>query len=49
LNFTIKKGGKIVDTGRLVVLKDGKSRTVTVGGTTPKGKKFRNIVVYDKQ
>jgi len=49
LNFTVKKDGKIVDTGRLVVSTDGKSRTVTVGGTTPKGKKFRNIVVYDKQ
>jgi len=49
LNFIVKKGGKIVDTGRLVVSTDGKSRTVTVGGTTPKGKKFRNIVVYDKQ
>jgi len=49
LNFTVKKSGKIVDTGRLVVSADGKSRTVTVGGTTPKGKKFRNIVVYDKQ
>src|SRR5262245_44794435 len=49
LNFTVKKGGKIVDTGRLIVSADGNSRTVTVGGTTPKGKKFRNIVVYDKQ
>src|SRR5690242_14994000 len=49
LNFIVKKGGKIVDTGRLVVSPDGKSRTVTVSGTTPKGKKFRNIVVYDKQ
>jgi hypothetical protein len=49
LNFTIKKGGEIVDTGRLVVSTDGKSRTVTVGGITPKGKKFRNIAVYEKQ
>jgi hypothetical protein len=48
LNFTVKKGGKIIDTGRIVVSADGKSRTVTVGGTTPKGKKFKNIVVYDK-
>ena len=40
LNFTIKKGEKIVDAGRLVVSLDGKSRTVTIGGTTPKGKKF---------
>jgi hypothetical protein len=49
LNFTVKKGGQIIDTGRLVVSADGKSRTVIVGGTTPKGKKFKNIVVYDKQ
>jgi hypothetical protein len=49
LNLTVKKDGKIVDTGRIVVSADGKSRTVTVSGTTPKGKKFKNIAVYDKQ
>jgi hypothetical protein len=49
LNLTVKKGGKIIDTGRIVVSVDGKSRTVTVSGTTPKGKKFENVVVYDKQ
>jgi hypothetical protein len=46
---TVKKGGKVIDTGRIVVSADGKSRTVTVSGTTPKGKKFTNVVVYDKQ
>ena len=49
LNFTDKKGGKIIDAGRLVVSADGKTRTATVSGTTPKGKKFKNIGVYDKQ
>jgi hypothetical protein len=49
LSLTVKKNGKVVDTGRIVVAADGKSRTVTVSGTTPKGKKFKNVVVYDKQ
>jgi hypothetical protein len=49
LNLTVKKDGKVIDTGRIVVSADGKSRTVTVSGTTPKGKKFQNVVVYYKQ
>jgi hypothetical protein len=49
LNLTVKKDGKVIDTGRIVLSADGKSRTVTVSGTTPKGKKFTNVVVYDKQ
>jgi hypothetical protein len=49
LDLTVKKGGKIIDTVRMVLSADGKSRTVTVTGTTPKGKKFKNVVVYDKQ
>jgi hypothetical protein len=28
---------------------DGKSRVVTVNGTTAKGKKFTNTAVYDKE
>ena len=49
LDLTVKKGGKVIDTVRMVLSADGKSRTVTVTGTTPKGKKFKNVVVYDKQ
>jgi hypothetical protein len=67
LDFTVKKGGKITVTGRVVVAADGKSRTVTTSGTTgtaapagrawqrgdfvaqPKGKKFNNIAVFEKQ
>jgi hypothetical protein len=49
LDLTVKKGGKIIDTVRMVLSADGKSRTVTVTGTLPKGKKFTNVVVYDKE
>ncbi len=49
MDFTVKKGGKVTTTGRIVVSPDGKSRTVTASGTEPKGKKFKNTSVYDKQ
>jgi hypothetical protein len=44
-----KKNGKLTVTGQIVVSADGKSRTVTLMGTTPKGQKFKNVVVYHKQ
>lgn len=49
LELTVKKGGKIMATGRIAVSADGKSRTVTTSGTDAKGKKFKNTAVYDKQ
>src|ERR1043166_2852885 len=49
LATTNKKNGKVTATGQIVVSPDGKSRTVTISGTTPKGKKFTNVAVYDKQ
>lgn len=49
LTTAAKKNGKVTVTGEIVVSADGKSRTVTLTGTTPKGKKFTNVVVYDKQ
>jgi hypothetical protein len=48
LNFTMKKAGKVVVTGRIVVAPDGKSRTVTTISTDAKGKKVRSTAVYDK-
>ena len=48
LDFTVKKGGKVTANGRVVVAADGRSRTVTVSGTDAKGKKFKNIAVFDK-
>ena len=49
LTTTNKKNGNVTVTGQIVVSADGKTRTVTLNGTTPKGKKFKNIAVYDKQ
>jgi outer membrane protein assembly factor BamE (lipoprotein component of BamABCDE complex) len=47
LALTIKKGGKVTMTGRIVVAADGKSRTVTVNDAT--SKKTTSTAVYDKQ
>jgi hypothetical protein len=49
LRTTNKKNGKVTVTGQIVIAADGKSRTVTLNGTTPKGKQFKNVAVYDKQ
>ena len=49
LLMTGKKGGKVTLTGRIVVTANGKSRTVTTTGTDAKGKRYRNIAVYDKE
>ena len=49
MEFTSKKGDKVMVQGRIVVAADGKSRTVTTDGTMPDGKKFHNVAVYDKQ
>ena len=49
LEMTVKKAGKIIVTGRLVISADGKSRTVTTSATGSDGKKVENTAVYDKQ
>jgi hypothetical protein len=49
LTFENKKEGKVVLTGRIVISKDGKSRTVTTSGTDADGKKVESVAVYDKQ
>jgi hypothetical protein len=49
LTTTNKKNGKVTVTGQIVVSPDGKTRTLTLSGTSPKGKKFKNVAVYDKQ
>lgn len=47
--LTNKKGGKMSATGKIVIAADGKSRTVTVNATDPKGNKVEFTSVYDKQ
>jgi hypothetical protein len=49
LDITTKKGGKVISSGRIVVAADGKTRTITISGTGPKGKKFTSMGVYDRQ
>ena len=49
LALTGKKGGKTTLTGRIVISRDGKSRTVTTTATNAEGKKVANVVFYDKQ
>jgi hypothetical protein len=49
LTFNVKKGGKIIETGRIVVAADGKTRTVTTHGVDAKGMKTSDTLVYDKQ
>src|SRR6266487_6542941 len=48
VEVTVKKSGKVIVTARSEVSADGKTRTSKVSGTNPKGKKFRNVPVYDK-
>ena len=49
LTLDNKKDGKSVVTGKIVVSKDGKTRTLTTKGKVAKGKSMRSTAVYDKQ
>jgi hypothetical protein len=49
LAITGKKGGKVTLTGRIVVSRNGKTRTATTTATNAQGKKVRNVALYDKQ
>ena len=49
LDLNIKKDGKVIATGRVVVSPDGKTRTVTLTSTDAQGKKVKSTLVYDKQ
>ena len=44
-----KKNGKVTLSGRIVVSRDGKTRTVTTSTTNAQAKKVVNTAVYDKQ
>jgi len=48
VEFTRKKGGKVVQTGTNVVSKDGKTRTVTTKGTNAQGQQISNVAIYEK-
>jgi hypothetical protein len=46
---TDKKNGKVVQTLTRTMAKDGKSFTVAVKGTNPKGQPISNLMVFEKQ
>jgi hypothetical protein len=46
---TSKKGGKEINTARIVLSADGKTRTVTLTGTDASGAKITSTQIYDKQ
>ena len=48
MELTVKKDGKVMTSGRIVVSPDGKSRTVTTTRTESDGKKSHSTAVYDK-
>jgi hypothetical protein len=48
LGMTLKSHGKVVGTGEITVSRDGKTRTVTLDTTMPKGKKTHSVGVYNK-
>jgi len=46
---SMKKGGTVTLSGRVVIAPDGKSRNVTLHGTDSSGKKTSSTAFYDKQ
>jgi hypothetical protein len=49
LTYKVKKAGKDVGNGKVVVSSDGKSRTVTETNTGKDGKEATTTAVFDKQ
>jgi hypothetical protein len=49
LDVVNKKDGKVANTMKIVVAKDGKSRTNESTGTDAKGAKVHNVLVFDKK
>jgi hypothetical protein len=49
ITLTLKKGGKITQSGTITVSADGKSRTVVITATDASGKKSTSTTFSDKQ
>jgi len=49
MTLSVKKDSSETVSGRIVVAKNGKSRTVTTTGTDATGNKITNVAAYDKQ
>ena len=46
---TLKKGGKVVQTVRRSITKDGKTMTITFKGQNARGQTINNVMVFDKR
>jgi hypothetical protein len=49
IEFTRKRGGKMVQTATSVVSKDGKTRTITTTGVNAQGQKMSTVAIYEKK
>jgi hypothetical protein len=49
MDMTVKKAGKVIGTGRIVVAADGKTRTVTTKSTDPANASLNFTATYVKQ
>ena len=46
---TLKKGGKVVQTVRREIAKDGKTMTITFEGVNAQGQTIKNVMVFEKK
>jgi hypothetical protein len=46
---TLKKGGKVVQTVRREITKDGKTMTITFEGVNARGQTINNVMVFEKK
>jgi hypothetical protein len=49
IEYTQKKGGKVVVTGKHRVSPDGTELEISSAGKNPKGEEFSNLMVFDKK
>jgi hypothetical protein len=49
IDFTLKRDGKVVETGNIVLTDNGKTRTITTRGANAKGQRVNIVAVYDRQ
>jgi len=47
--WRLKKNGRVVETGRRTVSRDGRTLTMIQRGTNARGEKFTDVAVYDKE
>ena len=46
---TLKKSGKVVQTVRREITKDGKTMTITFKGVNGRGEAMNNVMVFERQ